>query len=89
MRLGADAYERVKKLRRDVTEMSPAAARVADYPRVSPPSVDTCINPPPETSGPCAPRKEEDVAFTCPHVEARIPCCDPTKRDKEQSPVSK
>ncbi|CAH0600471.1 unnamed protein product [Chrysodeixis includens] len=79
MRLPPDAYERVKKLRRDVPEISPAAARVADYPRMAPPAVDTCVHPPPEATGPCAPHKEEDVAFACPHVEPRIPCCNPDK----------
>ncbi|KAI8429918.1 hypothetical protein MSG28_000389 [Choristoneura fumiferana] len=82
MKLAPDAYEKVKKLRREVPEISPAAVRVAEHPRTEPPPVDACVNPPPEASGPCAPQKVEDVAFACPHVEPRIPCCDPDKRDK-------
>ncbi|XP_075982784.1 EF-hand domain-containing protein 1-like [Anticarsia gemmatalis] len=84
MRLSPDAYERVKKLRREVPEISPAATRIADYPRLSPPPVDACINPPPEQTGPCARKKEEDVAFACPHVEPKKPCCDPDLREKEE-----
>ncbi|XP_053602029.1 EF-hand domain-containing protein 1-like [Plodia interpunctella] len=82
MRLAPDAYERVKKLRREVPLISPAAARIADYPPLPQPDVETCVNPPPEETGPCAPKKEEDVAFACPHVEPKMPCCDPEKRDK-------
>lgn len=81
MRLPPDGYERVKKLRRDVPEISPAAMRVADYPRLPPPSVETCLHPPPEQADPCAKKKEEDVSFACPHVEPRLPCCDPEKRE--------
>ncbi|CAG4922831.1 unnamed protein product [Colias eurytheme] len=81
MRLAPDAYEAVKKYRRDVPEISPAALRVADYPREPHPDVDTCVNPPPEATGPCV-RKKEDVAFACPHVTPKMPCCDPDGRDK-------
>lgn len=80
MKLAPDAYERVKKLRREVPEISPAAARVAEYPPEPFPDVGVCVNPPPEATGPCAPMKKEDVAFACPHVEPKIPCCDPDKR---------
>ncbi|XP_023949094.2 EF-hand domain-containing protein 1-like [Bicyclus anynana] len=76
MRLSPDAYEKVKKLRRDVPEISPAAIRIADYPREPAPSVDACVNPPPEHTGPCA-TKTEDVSFACPHVEPKMPCCVP------------
>ncbi|CAG9782994.1 unnamed protein product [Diatraea saccharalis] len=81
MKLPQDAYERAKKLRRDVPEISPAAVRIADHPRVPPPSVETCVHPPPEATGPCAQTKEEDVAFTCPHVEPKLPCCNPDKTE--------
>ncbi|XP_049888061.1 EF-hand domain-containing protein 1-like, partial [Pectinophora gossypiella] len=81
MRLPSDAYEKVKHLRKEVPDISPAAVRVAEHPREPPPPVDTCVNPPPAATGPCAPRKEEDVAFACPHVEPILPCCDPETRD--------
>ncbi|KAJ0181205.1 hypothetical protein K1T71_003290 [Dendrolimus kikuchii] len=81
MKLSPDAYERVKNLRRDSPVVSPVVARVADYPREPVPEVHSCVNPLPEASGPCAPKKEEDVAFTCPRVEPRLPCCDPDKKE--------
>ncbi|KAJ2946387.1 hypothetical protein O0L34_g12431 [Tuta absoluta] len=83
MRLPPDAYEKVKYLRKEVPDISPAATRIADYPRLSPPRVDTCVHPPPEQTGPCAPRQEEDVAFACPHVEPILPCC-PEDKHKEE-----
>lgn len=89
MKLPPDAYERVKTMRRDVPDISPAATRIADYPRLPEPPVDTCKNPPPEESGPCAPPKEEDVAFACPHVEPKLPCCDPDARDRKESATPK
>ncbi|CAH2208387.1 jg26903 [Pararge aegeria aegeria] len=76
MRLSPDAYEKVKKLRREVPEISPAATRIADYPREPAPPVDVCVHPPPEATGPCA-RKTEDVSFSCPHLEPKPPCCVP------------
>ncbi|XP_022820957.1 EF-hand domain-containing protein 1-like [Spodoptera litura] len=87
MKLAPDAYEQVKKLRRDVPVISPAATRLADYPRLPPEAVDTCVNPPPEDTGPCAPRKEEDVAFACGHVEGKKPCCDPLERKTDPTQV--
>ncbi|CAH4030789.1 unnamed protein product [Pieris brassicae] len=78
MRLSPDAFEKVKKLRRDVPEISPAAARVAEHPREPPPPVEACLKAPAPIS-PCA-KKKEDVAFACPHVKAVMPCCDPDKR---------
>lgn len=83
MKLAPDAYERVKNLRRDVPAISPAATRIADYPRLPEPTVNTCVQPPPETASPCTAGKEEDVAFACPHVEAKIPCCNPSERDRQ------
>lgn len=82
MRLSADAYEKVKKLRRDIPDISPAAARMAEYPRLRQPTVGECLHPPPEAMGPCAPMKEEDVAFACPRVEPILPGCNPDKRNK-------
>lgn len=79
MRLSPDAYEKVKKLRRDIPEISPAATRVAEHPREPSPPVEACLNPPPEPTGPCA-KKKEDVSFACPHVKPVMPCCDPNKR---------
>lgn len=76
MRLQADAYEKVKELRRDVPEISPAAARVAEFPREAAPPLHECVDPPPEAAGPCTTR-EEDVSFACPHGEPNLPCCAP------------
>ncbi|KAH9634053.1 hypothetical protein HF086_001255 [Spodoptera exigua] len=87
MKLAPDAYEQVKKLRRDVPVISPAATRVADYPRLPPDSVDTCVHPPSTDTGACAPRKEEDVSFACRHVEAKKPCCDPLERKTDPTAV--
>lgn len=77
MRLAPDAYDKIKHMRRDVPEISPAAARVAQHPRLPPADVDTCVHPPPKETGPCAPHKEEDVVFSCEHVEPKLPCCVP------------
>ncbi|KAJ8734012.1 hypothetical protein PYW07_014563 [Mythimna separata] len=88
MKLAPDAYERIKEMRRDVPTISPAAARIAGYPSVPAPAVETCLQPPPQTSGPCSAPKEEDVAFACPHVEAKMPCCDPDER-REQAAAGK
>ncbi|XP_037300618.1 EF-hand domain-containing protein 1 [Manduca sexta] len=81
MRLSPDAYDRVKKLRRDVPEISPAAARVADQPREPILPVEACLEAPAEATEPCAPRQEEDVSFACPHPEPRLPCCDPDRKE--------
>lgn len=78
MRLQSDAYDKVKEFRRDVPQVSPAAVRIADYPREPMPPVETCVKPL-EPLGPCE-RREKDVSFSCPHVEPRLPCCDPDKR---------
>ncbi|XP_047523227.1 EF-hand domain-containing protein 1-like [Pieris napi] len=78
MRLSPDAFEKVKKLRRDIPEISPAAARVAEHPRELPPPAEACLKAPAPIN-PCA-KKKEDVAFACPHVKAVMPCCDPDKR---------
>ncbi|XP_028038206.1 EF-hand domain-containing protein 1-like [Bombyx mandarina] len=80
MKLPSDAYERVKRLRQDVPQISPAAGRVAALPREPAPPVQACTNPPHEETGPCAPMKPEDVAFECAHVKPGLPCCDPDKR---------
>ncbi|XP_052753824.1 EF-hand domain-containing protein 1-like [Galleria mellonella] len=79
MRLSPNAYEKIKKLRSDVPEISPAATRVSHYPQLST-TVESCVNPQ-EATGPCAPRKEEDVAFSCSHVEPIKPCCDSDKKE--------
>ncbi|VVC94190.1 unnamed protein product, partial [Leptidea sinapis] len=81
MRLAPDAYDNVKNMRRDVPEISPAAARIADHPKMLRPDapVSTCLVSE-STGGPCAPRKPEDVAFACEHVEPVLPCCEPDKR---------
>lgn len=84
--MSPDAFERVKKLRHEVPEISPAAVRVADYPHLPPSPLGECVNAPPEATGLCASKKEEDVSFACPHVEPQKPCCDPYKRDTEPSP---
>ncbi|XP_061712328.1 EF-hand domain-containing protein 1-like [Cydia pomonella] len=81
MKLAPDAYERVKEMRRDIPEISPAAVRVAEHPAAPTPPVEAC-RAATATAGPCAPRQPEDVAFSCPHVEPKMPCCDPDKRDK-------
>ncbi|XP_050673267.1 EF-hand domain-containing protein 1-like [Leptidea sinapis] len=80
MRLASDAYDNVKNMRRDVPEISPAAARIADHPKMLRPDapVSTCLVSE-STGGPCAPRKPEDVAFACEHVEPVLPCCEPDK----------
>lgn len=79
MRLPPDTYEKVKALRQEVPDISPAATRVSEYPRVPPPAPEECMRSPPPVS-PCF-RKLEDVAFACPHVEPILPCCDPDKRE--------
>lgn len=85
MKLAPDAYERVKKMRQEVPNIAPAAARITDYPRLPEAPLDTCAQPPPEQSGPCGAPRDEDVAFSCPHVEPKLPCCDPDERDRKQS----
>ncbi|XP_032516120.2 EF-hand domain-containing protein 1-like [Danaus plexippus] len=82
MRLPSDAYEKIKHMRRDVPEISPQALRMSKFPPEPMPSVDTCVNPPPEPQGPCAVTKE-DVSFSCPRVEPGLPCCDPDKREQK------
>lgn len=80
MRLAPNAYDKIKHMRREVPEISPAATRVAHYPRLPPPDVSACINLPPEDldgGSPTGPPKEEDVAFSCEHVEPKLPCCVP------------
>lgn len=83
MRLAPDAYDKIKHMRRDVPEISPAATRVAQHPRLPPGDVDTCVHPPQEETGPCAPHKEEDVAFSCEHVQPKLPCCVPKTGNEE------
>lgn len=78
MKLPPDAYERTKALREDIPEISPAASRLASYPRNELPPHQECATEPP-TAGPCAPQRIEDVDFACPHVEPRKPCCDSEK----------
>ncbi|XP_068629097.1 EF-hand domain-containing protein 1-like [Battus philenor] len=82
MRLPHDAYEKVKKLRQDVTKISPAAEKLAGLPREDFPPVSTCMETKTEVV-PCPPHKEEDVAFSCPRAEPGAPCCDPEKRKSE------
>ncbi|XP_037964332.2 EF-hand domain-containing protein 1 isoform X1 [Plutella xylostella] len=83
MRLAPDAYNKVKSLRRDTPEVSPAATRVQHLPRAPFPDVGTCAKPP-EDKGPCAEAREQDVAFACPRVEPRLPCCDPRDRNPRE-----
>lgn len=83
MRLSKDAFERVKKLRRDVLEISPAATRMQGYPPAESPTVDECVHPSSDQADSCGSKKEEDVAFACPHIEPKLPCCDEeTRRQK-------
>ncbi|CAG5017885.1 unnamed protein product [Parnassius apollo] len=81
MRLPKDAYERVKTLRQQIPRISPEAERVAGFPREASPPLENCMKPQTEEYNSCPPHKEEDVAFSCPHTEPRMPCCDPSKRD--------
>lgn len=74
MRLPPDVYETVKGMRQEVPDISPAAARVMDYPRKLS-KAEECLAPSqPATT--CE-RTKEDVAFGCPRVEPKLPCCVP------------
>ena len=72
MRLQPDDFDKIKELRRDVPVISPAAARLANYPQEPGPPVQSCVDPP-APLGPCE-RKKEEVSFACPHVEPEPQC---------------
>ncbi|KOB72670.1 Uncharacterized protein OBRU01_10412, partial [Operophtera brumata] len=66
MRLPKDAYEKVKKLRRETPDISPAAARQAEYPRLPYPTVEECLHPPPEAEGPMRPKERRRRSIRLP-----------------------